>query len=76
MIILNIFWNLCRFHKLVTTCFCPTEKVGERALKAGLQPGQVRVHGLPIRPDFARKLPPRVGLSPARPWLPPLEVTL
>ncbi|KAF5936357.1 hypothetical protein HYC85_027486 [Camellia sinensis] len=30
------------FHKLVTRCYCPTEEVAKRALKAGLQPFQVR----------------------------------
>ena len=49
-----------RFHKLVTACFCPTKEVAERALKAGLRPSQVRVHGLPIRPSFATFSRPKV----------------
>eukprot|EP00271_Cylindrocystis_brebissonii_P013229 TRINITY_DN32913_c0_g1_i1.p1 TRINITY_DN32913_c0_g1~~TRINITY_DN32913_c0_g1_i1.p1 ORF type:complete len:626 (-),score=84.74 TRINITY_DN32913_c0_g1_i1:1043-2920(-) len=42
------------FHKLATVCFCPTIDVAQRASKAGLQPPQIRVYGLPIRPDFCR----------------------
>eukprot|EP00245_Coleochaete_scutata_P001063 TRINITY_DN11288_c0_g2_i1.p1 TRINITY_DN11288_c0_g2~~TRINITY_DN11288_c0_g2_i1.p1 ORF type:complete len:570 (-),score=72.27 TRINITY_DN11288_c0_g2_i1:352-2061(-) len=50
------------FHKLVTTCFCPTPKVAQRALKAGLQSSQLRVHGLPIRPDFIKPTRPKAEL--------------
>ncbi|KAI7987247.1 hypothetical protein LOK49_LG13G02796 [Camellia lanceoleosa] len=42
------------FHKLVTRCYCPTEEVAKRALKAGLQPFQVKVFGLPVRPSFVK----------------------
>jgi 1,2-diacylglycerol 3-beta-galactosyltransferase len=48
------------FHKLVTRCFCPTNTVAQRALKAGLQPYQLRVHGLPIRPSFSNPTHPKV----------------
>lgn len=47
------------FHKLVTRCFCPTNTVAQRALKAGLQPYQLRVHGLPIRPSFSNPTHPK-----------------
>ena len=52
------FW--CRFHRLVTRCYCPAKEVSERALKAGLKPSQIRVYGLPIRPSFCRAIPPKV----------------
>ncbi|KAJ6847708.1 monogalactosyldiacylglycerol synthase, chloroplastic [Iris pallida] len=40
------------FHKLVTRCYCPSAEVARRALKAGLQPAQIKVYGLPVRPSF------------------------
>ena len=49
-----------RFHKLATVCFCPTKEAAKNALKAGLQPPQIRIHGLPIRPAFSRPMPPKV----------------
>ncbi|CAI5469698.1 unnamed protein product [Closterium sp. Yama58-4] len=53
------------FHRLVTVCFCPTKDVAQRALKAGLQPPQIRVHGLPIRPAFAKPSAPKDELRRA-----------
>ncbi|KAG6542394.1 hypothetical protein Mapa_016223 [Marchantia paleacea] len=50
------------FHRSVTKCFCPTKDVEQRALKAGLLPSQLRVHGLPIRPGFSRPTKPKVEL--------------
>ncbi|KAJ8751857.1 hypothetical protein K2173_026056 [Erythroxylum novogranatense] len=50
------------FHKLVTRCYCPTEDVAERALKSGLQPSQVKVYGLPVRPSFVKPVRPKVEL--------------
>ncbi len=60
MFIPVVDWRCCRFHKLVTRCFCPTNTVAQRALKAGLQPYQLRVHGLPIRPSFSNPTRPKV----------------
>ncbi|KAJ7520477.1 hypothetical protein O6H91_19G007600 [Diphasiastrum complanatum] len=51
--------NTCHptwFHKLVTICFCPTNEVSKRALKAGLRASQIRVHGLPVRPTFCKPI--------------------
>lgn len=42
------------FHKLVTRCYCPTEEVKKRALRAGLEPSQIKVFGLPVRPSFVK----------------------
>lgn len=42
------------FHKLVTRCYCPTEEVAKRALRAGLEPSQIKVFGLPVRPSFVK----------------------
>jgi 1,2-diacylglycerol 3-beta-galactosyltransferase len=44
-------------HPGVTLCFVPNKEVYQMALEAGLQPEQVCLSGLPIRPAFA--LPPR-----------------
>lgn len=56
-----VIWFMCRFHKLVTRCYCPTEEVAKRALKAGLQPSQIKVYGLPVRPSFIKPVRPKVG---------------
>ncbi|KAM7513374.1 hypothetical protein LguiB_012249 [Lonicera macranthoides] len=50
------------FHKLVTRCYCPTEEVAKRALKAGLQPSQIKVYGLPVRPSFIKPVRPKEEL--------------
>ena len=52
-----------RFHKLVTRCYCPTDEVVKRALKAGLQSSQTKVYGLPVRPSFVKPVRPKVCLS-------------
>ncbi|KAJ4958673.1 hypothetical protein NE237_025784 [Protea cynaroides] len=51
------------FHKLVTRCYCPTTEVAKRALKAGLQPSQMKVFGLPVRPSFVKPVRPKVELK-------------
>ncbi|XP_047252971.1 probable monogalactosyldiacylglycerol synthase, chloroplastic isoform X3 [Capsicum annuum] len=50
------------FHKLVTRCYSPSEEVAKRALKAGLNPSQIKVYGLPVRPSFVKPVPPKVEL--------------
>ncbi|KAL8168033.1 hypothetical protein V2J09_009532 [Rumex salicifolius] len=40
------------FHKLVTRCYCPSNEVAKRAMRAGVQPSQIKVYGLPVRPSF------------------------
>ncbi|KAL9256639.1 Monogalactosyldiacylglycerol synthase, chloroplastic-like protein [Drosera capensis] len=47
------------FHKLVTRCYCPSNEVARRATKAGLQPSQIRVYGLPVRPSFIKPVRPK-----------------
>lgn len=47
------------FHKLVTRCYCPTDEVAKRALKAGLQSSQIKVYGLPVRPSFVKPIRPK-----------------
>ncbi|KAF6137902.1 hypothetical protein GIB67_014031 [Kingdonia uniflora] len=49
------------FHKLVTRCYCPTTEVAKRATKAGLQPSQIKVYGLPVRPSFVKPVRPKIG---------------
>ncbi|KAJ4755040.1 Processive diacylglycerol beta-glucosyltransferase [Rhynchospora pubera] len=49
--------NTCHptwFHKSVTRCYCPSREVAKKALIEGLEPMQIRVFGLPIRPSFCR----------------------
>ncbi|XP_027774848.1 probable monogalactosyldiacylglycerol synthase, chloroplastic isoform X3 [Solanum pennellii] len=53
---------IARFHKLVTRCYCPSEEVAKRALKAGLNSSQIKVYGLPVRPSFVKPVPPKVEL--------------
>lgn len=50
------------FHPDVDRCFVPTEFARQRALKMGLKPEQVTVHGLPIRPDFSAPQQPKEAL--------------
>lgn len=50
------------FHKLVTRCYCPSEEVAIRAVKAGLKPSQIKVYGLPVRPSFVKPVRPKVEL--------------
>ncbi|XP_010268507.1 PREDICTED: probable monogalactosyldiacylglycerol synthase, chloroplastic isoform X2 [Nelumbo nucifera] len=50
------------FHKLVTRCYCPTTEVAKRAEKAGLQPSQIKVYGLPVRSSFVKPVRPKVEL--------------
>ncbi|RZS18973.1 hypothetical protein BHM03_00051309 [Ensete ventricosum] len=49
--------NTCHptwFHTDVSRCYCPSEEVAKRASLDGLEPSQIRVFGLPIRPSFCR----------------------
>jgi hypothetical protein len=49
--------NTCHptwFHADVNRCYCPSEEVAKRAALDDLQPSQIRVFGLPIRPSFCR----------------------
>lgn len=43
-------------------CFVATEDTARRARSMGLQDSQIVVHGLPIRPAFARKQPSKKTL--------------
>ncbi len=47
------------FYKRVTKCFVPTEFTWKLALRMGLTPDQIVLHGLPIRPIFSKRLPPK-----------------
>jgi 1,2-diacylglycerol 3-beta-galactosyltransferase len=42
------------YHRRVSLCLVPTEQARERALACGLQPGQVRVVGLPVSWRFCQ----------------------
>lgn len=47
------------FHKLVTRCYCPSNEVAKRALRARLQPSQIKIYGLPVRPSFVKPVRPK-----------------
>lgn len=47
------------FHKQVTRCYCPSDIVAKRAMKAGLKPDQIKIYGLPVRPSFVRPVRPK-----------------
>ncbi|CAM9935920.1 unnamed protein product [Scytosiphon promiscuus] len=40
------------FHREVDACFVPSDRLATLAQNCGLSPGQIRLHGLPIRPGF------------------------
>lgn len=56
-----IFCFFCRFHKLVTRCYAPSDEVAHRAIKAGLRFSQIKIFGLPVRPSFVKPIRPKVG---------------
>jgi len=55
------------YHRDVDRCFVASAEAVRRAKRAGLRDDQIRLYGLPIRPDFARPLADkkslRVGLG-------------
>lgn len=51
------------YHRQVDLCLVPTEGAGQRALKCGLRPDQVRVVGLPVARRFCL---PRRDPTPLR----------
>ena len=61
------------FDPRVDACFVPTEECAARARKLGVPPEKVIVHGLPIRPGFARPqaskkfLRRKLGMDPEMP---------
>lgn len=61
---LTIRRNKRRFHADVNRCYCPSEEVAKRAALDDLQPSQIRVFGLPIRPSFCRAVLVKVFSSP------------
>jgi len=48
----------------VNICYCPSEEVAKRAALDDLQPSQIRVFGLPIRPSFCHAIFVKVYISP------------
>lgn len=44
------------YHPDVDRCFVPSTEAVRRARRAGLSDEQIRLHGLPVRPAFARPL--------------------
>lgn len=55
-------WECRWFNKDVDKCFVATAVTAERATNMGLDDRQIVVHGLPIRPAFARKPASRTAL--------------
>lgn len=50
------------FHPAVRRCFVPTAEAAAQAQQLGLQPTQVQVVGLPIRPEFGQPQPDQATL--------------
>lgn len=50
------------FYPLVDRCYVATEPSRQQALRLGLATDQIRMYGLPIRPSFSRKYPPKCTL--------------
>lgn len=50
------------FYPLVDRCYVATEESRRQALSLGLAPAQIRMFGLPIRPDFSRSFPSKQWL--------------
>ncbi|RZS24895.1 hypothetical protein BHM03_00058020 [Ensete ventricosum] len=46
----------------LSTCHPTWYEVTKRALKARLQPSQIKVYGLPVRPSFVKPVPPKAEL--------------
>lgn len=65
---INPLW----FHKQVARCYVASEEAMQRALRAHMMPEQMRLYGLPVRPDFAHvprsspALKQRLGLDETR----------
>jgi len=61
------------FDPQVDACFVPTEECAQRARKLGVPPEKIIVHGLPIRPGFAKAQPSKkflrrkLGMDPEMP---------
>lgn len=53
------------FHPAVRRCFVPTAEAATQAQQLGLRPTQVRVLGLPIRPEFSQPQPDQATLRRA-----------
>ncbi|KAL5985666.1 putative monogalactosyldiacylglycerol synthase 3, chloroplastic [Asimina triloba] len=51
--------NTCHptwFDTRVNRCYCPSTEVAKRAFLEGIEPSQIRVFGLPVRPSFCRAI--------------------
>lgn len=64
------------FDPRVTLCFVPSEEGYALALRAGLRPSQLRQFGLPIRPAFAQKPPPKPTMRQRLGMLPDVKAVL
>lgn len=59
-----------RFHNEIDACFVPSDRLAVVARNCGLTQGQIRLHGLPIRPGFwgeqcaKEELQQKLGLKP------------
>lgn len=53
------------FYPAVDRCYVATEASRQQALRLGLLPRQIRMYGLPIRPAFSKRYPPKRQLRKA-----------
>jgi 1,2-diacylglycerol 3-beta-galactosyltransferase len=64
------------FHPAVDLCLVPTPKVYDLAIEAGLRPENVKLTGLPVRPELAKGGPDPAALRHELGWQPELFTVL
>lgn len=60
----HMFW----YDRRVERCLVPTVPALDRGLMSGLKPDQLRVTGLPVHPDFARRLTDKASARAELGW--------
>ncbi len=68
----HVIW----YDRSVERCLVPTPTAYERAIKAGLDEEKVRLTGLPVHPDFERRLPEKSEARKQLGWDPRLPTVL
>jgi 1,2-diacylglycerol 3-beta-galactosyltransferase len=56
------------YHPGVDLCLVPTEAAYQRAIQAGMQPGQVKVVGLPVAERFCQPVGDKIALRQQLGW--------
>ncbi len=64
------------YHRKTDLCIVPTQEAGQRAVKFGLKPGQVRVVGLPVADRFCQPVRDKYLLRSRLNWPEDLPIIL